>query len=116
MSLDGALPTGRPLRRSLVVFAIALGVAVPTLTAVAVLQSVGDGPVVAALVWFLIPGLLLYDAIHGSLLADGSGMVADFLVIVVGSAALWAALFTALHRVAAAVVGRAARARRSRDE
>jgi hypothetical protein len=109
MSLEGPPPTARPLRRPLVVFAIAMGVAVSILTAVSVLLSVGDGPLVAALAWLLVPGFLLYGAIHGSLLADGAGMVADFLVVVVASAALWAALYTALHVVAAAAVRRTAR-------
>ena len=106
MSDEAPSPSARPFRRALIVFAVALSVATVLLTAVMALQTVGDGPIVSALTWLLLPGLLLYGTIHGSLLSAGSGLVGDFLVVVVGSATLWSALYTTLHVVTSLVVHR----------
>jgi hypothetical protein len=104
MSDRGPSPSVRRFRRALVVFAWAMGASVVLLTAVMALQTVGDGPLVSALTWLLLPGLLLYGTIHGSLLSGGSGVVGDFLIVVVGSAALWSVLYTALHLLASLVM------------
>jgi hypothetical protein len=110
MSFSSKLDRTRQRRRVLVSFKNPPLLVVPVFAACALLASFAyalmplEGPIGVLLSYLLLPGVAMYANLNGSLLfGAGLGDFGNFLVIALGSAAVWAVPVVALVACVAAI-------------
>jgi len=68
-----------------------IGVVLPRLAAIYFLErSIRGTPIARVIEWVLFPGVALWFGAGGTIFNGGIGETGDFLVIVAGSAGVWA--------------------------